>query len=55
MEEEIEAAVEQSVIIQPLRGGPDPYALHNTLYKSRPRFIIMYDCDMGFVRQVIFF
>ena len=44
--------VSQPVIIQPLKGGPDPYALHRTLYKLRPRFVIMYDCDVAFVRQV---
>nr|CAG4641558.1 EOG090X03DI [Eurycercus lamellatus] len=44
--------VDQSVIVQSLRSHSDPYALHRTLYKLKPRFIIMYDCDMTFVRQV---
>nr|CAG4636872.1 EOG090X03DI [Ceriodaphnia reticulata] len=53
--EETEAPVEhvdQLVIVQPLKGGQDPYALRRTLYKLRPRFVIMYDCDVAFVRQV---
>nr|CAG4650837.1 EOG090X03DI [Simocephalus serrulatus] len=44
--------IERPVIIQPLKGGSDPYALHKTLYKLCPRFVVMYDCDVAFVRQV---
>lgn len=55
IDEPVEPSVEvvdQPIIVQPLRGGSDPYALHKALYKMRPRFIIMYDCDIAFVRQV---
>lgn len=45
--------IDSPVIIQPLRGGSDPYILHRSLYKLRPRFIVMYDCDVAFIRQVI--
>jgi len=44
--------IDQSIMIQSLRGGSDPFALRQTLYKMRPRFIVIYDCDMSFVRQV---
>lgn len=44
--------IREPVIIQPLKGAADPYGLHRILYQLRPRFIIMYDCDIAFVRQV---
>ncbi|XP_046635751.1 DNA repair endonuclease XPF-like [Daphnia pulicaria] len=44
--------VDETVIVQPLKGGADPYGLHRTLYKLCPRFVIMYDCDVSFIRQV---
>ena len=53
--QEVEESVEhvdQAIIVQPLRCGTDPFALHKTLFKVRPRFIVMYDCDVSFVRQV---
>lgn len=54
---EVEAETEvkelnESIIIQSLKGSLDPYALHRLLYMSKPHFIIMYDCDMGFIRQI---
>ena len=42
----------ESIMIKSLKGYSDPYALHRLLYLSKPQFIIMYDCDMTFVRQV---
>lgn len=44
--------INQSILIQSLKGGSDPFALRQALYKIRPRFIVVYDCDMSFVRQV---
>nr|CAG4638335.1 EOG090X03DI [Cyclestheria hislopi] len=44
--------VNESIIIQSLKDTSDPFAIHRTLYKVHPRFIIIYDCDMSFVRQV---
>lgn len=43
---------ENSVIIQSLRENSDPFSLHRCLYQDKPRFIVMYDCDISFVRQV---
>lgn len=44
--------IREPVIIQPLKGAADPYALHRILYQLCPRFVIMYDCEVAFVRQV---
>jgi len=54
-EEEEETTVElinQSILIHSLKERADPFALRQALYKIRPRFIVIYDCDMSFVRQV---
>lgn len=34
--------LDDSIIIQSLKGSLDPYALHRLLYTSKPHFIIMY-------------
>ncbi|XP_065070026.1 DNA repair endonuclease XPF-like isoform X2 [Rhopilema esculentum] len=39
-------------IIHPLRGNSDPYSLMKTLTEMEPRYIVMYDAGMEFVRQV---
>ena len=44
--------IHDSFIVQPLRGGADPFAIYRSLYQLRPKFLVAYDCDMSFVRQV---
>ena len=39
-------------IIHPLRGSENSYALLQTLYELKPRFIVLYDPDVTFVRQI---
>ena len=42
----------ESIIIQPLKDSPDAVTAGQLLYRLRPRYVIMYDCDLTFVRQV---
>jgi len=39
-------------IIHPLKGNSDPYSLMKSLTELEPRYIVMYDTDMEFVRQI---
>lgn len=39
-------------IIQPLRGSSDAFSLLRALEEIEPRFVVMYDTDMTFVRQL---
>ncbi|XP_064626071.1 DNA repair endonuclease XPF-like [Lineus longissimus] len=39
-------------IIHPLHGCTDPYNLSRTLHEIQPRYVILYDADMIFVRQL---
>jgi len=40
------------ITIQPFKKNGDPLALWKTLREIRPRFVVMYDADMGVVRQL---
>lgn len=39
-------------IIHSLYGNSDPYSLVRVLYQIEPRFIVLYDVDMMFIRQI---
>ena len=39
-------------ILHPLHGCSDPYSLVRTLNEVQPRYIVLYDPDMEFVRQI---
>lgn len=39
-------------ILHPLRGNEDPNSLNRTLAEVQPRYVILYDADMVFVRQL---
>jgi DNA excision repair protein ERCC-4 len=39
-------------IIHPLHGCSDPYNLTRTLHEIQPRYVVLYDADMIFVRQL---
>jgi hypothetical protein len=41
-----------STIVHSLRGGDTHHALLQTLYDLKPRFVILYDPDVTFVRQI---
>lgn len=45
--------VEEPVtIIHPLHGGTDPNGLTKTLQEIQPRYVVLYDVDMQFVREL---
>jgi DNA excision repair protein ERCC-4 len=44
--------VSPAVLLVPLKGGSDPYLLTRALNDHEPRYIVFYDPDMEFVRQV---
>ena len=39
-------------VIHPLHGCSDPYSLVRTLEEVEPRYVILYDPDLEFVRQL---
>ncbi|XP_030434238.1 DNA repair endonuclease XPF [Gopherus evgoodei] len=39
-------------IIHPLQGCSDPYALTRLLHEVEPRYVVMYDAELTFVRQL---
>lgn len=39
-------------IIHPLHGCSDPFSLVRTLNEVQPRYVVLYDPDMEFVRQI---
>uniref|UniRef100_A0A803XU50 DNA repair endonuclease XPF n=1 Tax=Meleagris gallopavo TaxID=9103 RepID=A0A803XU50_MELGA len=39
-------------IIHPLQGCSDPYALTRVLHEVEPRYVILYDAELTFVRQL---
>lgn len=41
-----------STVVHSLRGGDTHHALLQTLYDLKPRFVILYDPDVTFVRQI---
>ncbi|XP_028403688.1 DNA repair endonuclease XPF-like isoform X1 [Dendronephthya gigantea] len=40
------------IVIHPLSGTSDPYSLTRTLHEIEPRYVILYDAQMEFVRQL---
>ncbi|KAH0631860.1 hypothetical protein JD844_019743 [Phrynosoma platyrhinos] len=43
---------EPLTVIHPLNGGGDPYALTRILYEVEPRYVVLYDAELTFVRQL---
>ncbi|XP_077595383.1 DNA repair endonuclease XPF [Stigmatopora nigra] len=43
---------EPLIVIHPLRGCTDPHALTRVLYEVRPAFVVLYDVEVSFVRQL---
>ncbi|KAJ8306066.1 hypothetical protein KUTeg_016611 [Tegillarca granosa] len=43
---------EPVTIIHPLHGGSDPNGLTRTLKEVQPRYVVLYDADMQFVREL---
>jgi len=39
-------------VIHPLHGCSDPFSLVRTLDEVQPRYVVLYDPDMEFVRQL---
>lgn len=39
-------------IIHPLQGCTDPYALTRVLHEVEPRYVVLYDAELTFVRQL---
>ncbi|XP_075755461.1 DNA repair endonuclease XPF [Pelodiscus sinensis] len=39
-------------IIHPLQGCSDPYALSRVLHEVEPRYVVLYDAELTFVRQL---
>jgi len=39
-------------IIHPLQGCSDPYALTRVLHEVEPRYVVLYDAELTFVRQL---
>lgn len=39
-------------IIHPLQGCSDPYALTRVLHEVEPRYVVLYDAELSFVRQL---
>ncbi|XP_053936267.1 DNA repair endonuclease XPF [Cuculus canorus] len=39
-------------IIHPLQGSSDPYALTRVLHEVEPRYVVLYDAELTFVRQL---
>ncbi|NXN98009.1 XPF endonuclease, partial [Rhinopomastus cyanomelas] len=42
-------------IIHPLQGCSDPYALTRVLHEVEPRYVVLYDAELTFVRQLEIF
>ncbi|KAM4819997.1 DNA repair endonuclease XPF [Thomomys bottae] len=43
---------EPLVVLHPLLGSSDPYALTRTLHELEPRYVVLYDAELAFVRQL---
>ncbi|KAJ7984723.1 hypothetical protein DPEC_G00357710 [Dallia pectoralis] len=43
---------EPLTVIHPLRGFADPYSLTRVLHEVEPSFVVLYDAELGFVRQL---
>lgn len=43
---------EPLTVIHPLQGCTDPYALMRLLHEIEPRYVVLYDTELSFVRQL---
>lgn len=43
---------EPLTVIHPLRGCTDPYSLTRVLHEVEPGFVVLYDAELSFVRQL---
>uniref|UniRef100_UPI00398F8A73 DNA repair endonuclease XPF n=1 Tax=Pristiophorus japonicus TaxID=55135 RepID=UPI00398F8A73 len=43
---------EPLIIIHPLQGCSDPYSLSRVLHEIEPRYVVLYDAELTFVRQL---
>ncbi|KAM9305957.1 DNA repair endonuclease XPF [Gastrophryne carolinensis] len=43
---------EPLTVIHPLQGCNDPYALTRVLHEVEPRYVVLYDAELSFVRQL---
>lgn len=43
---------EPLTVIHPLHGCTDPYALTRVLHEVEPRYVVLYDAELSFVRQL---
>ena len=43
---------EPLTVIHPLRGCADPYSLTRVLHEVEPSFVVLYDAELSFVRQL---
>lgn len=43
---------EPLTVIHPLQGCNDPYALMRLLHEIEPRYVVLYDAELSFVRQL---
>ncbi|XP_048408057.2 DNA repair endonuclease XPF isoform X2 [Stegostoma tigrinum] len=43
---------EPLIVIHPLQGCSDPYSLSRVLHEIEPRYVILYDAELSFVRQL---
>ncbi|XP_043945344.1 DNA repair endonuclease XPF [Protopterus annectens] len=43
---------EPLIVIHPLQGCSDPYSLTRVLHEVEPRFVVLYDAELTFVRQL---
>ena len=39
-------------VLHPLHGNNDPFSFAKTLRDLQPRYVVLYDSDMNFVRQL---
>ena len=44
--------LESAVVLHALHGNTDPFSLHRVLVDVRPRFVVMYDTNVQFVRML---
>ena len=40
------------VVLHPLHGSPDPFSLQRVLSDVQPRYVVMYDVNVQFVRML---
>uniref|UniRef100_A0A8C4QG17 DNA repair endonuclease XPF n=1 Tax=Eptatretus burgeri TaxID=7764 RepID=A0A8C4QG17_EPTBU len=52
MSERLGLLADSIAVLHPLRGSADPYSLTRLLRELQPRYVILYDADLGPVRQL---